>query len=226
MSMKKSIDKALCGGSEVYRALGEAQKALEVQEEQHRKEMEALRAENIRWRQIATEQDKQIDWLRSMVQGDCDYCAHHYEAHSKGPCGRCVHYAAEEFIKGDFWVLKGDAMDRTKAADIIRERIAIDKATMSGEPVSDFDKFVAEKDEALLVALSMLEHPLYHFIEDEVPFRLREILDIPEEKITPELVSACVEYLKDHSEVMFNYDGIDETLQTIVNDMEGADDDN
>ena len=28
MSMKKSIDKALCGGSEVYRALGEAQKAL------------------------------------------------------------------------------------------------------------------------------------------------------------------------------------------------------
>ena len=65
MSMKKSIDKALCGGSEVYRALGEAQKALEVQEEQHRKEMEALRAENIRWRQIATEQDKQIDWLRA-----------------------------------------------------------------------------------------------------------------------------------------------------------------
>lgn len=222
MSMKENINKALCGGSEVYRALGEAQKALEVQEEQHRKEMEALRAENIRWRQIATEQDKQIDWLRSMVQGDCDYCAHHYELHSEGPCGKCVHYAAEEFIKGDFWVLKGDAMDRTKAADIIRERIAIDKATMNGEPVSDFDKFVAEQDEALLVALSMLEHPLYHFIEDEVPFRLREILDVPEEKITPELVSTCVEHLKDHSEVMFNYDGIDETLQTIVNDMEGT----
>lgn len=125
MSMKENINKALCGGSEVYRALGEAQMALEVQEEQHRKEMEALRAENIRWRQVATEQDKQIDWLRSMVQGDCDYCTHHYELHSEGPCGKCVHYAAEEFIKGDFWVLKGDAMDRTKAADIIRERIAV-----------------------------------------------------------------------------------------------------
>lgn len=33
MSMKENINKALCGGSEVYRALGEAQKALEVQEE-------------------------------------------------------------------------------------------------------------------------------------------------------------------------------------------------
>jgi hypothetical protein len=218
MSMKENINKALCGGSEVYRALGKAQKALEVQEEQHRKEMEALRAENIRWRQIATEQDKQIDWLRSMVQGDCDYCAHHYELHSEGPCGKCVHYAADEFIKGDFWVLKGDAMDRTKAADIIRERIAIDKATMNGEPVSDFDRFVAEQDEALTEALSALEHPLWCFIEEEVSFRLIDVLDIPEEEITPEIEEACVKYLKNNSDVLFNYDAIDDALRTIVDE--------
>lgn len=220
------VNKALCGGSEVYRALGEAQKALEVQEEQHRKELEALRAENIHWRQITTEQDKQIDWLRSMVHGDCDYCAHHYELHSEGPCGKCVHYDAEEFIKGDYWVLKGDTMDRTKAADIIRERIAIDKATMSGEPVSDFDKFVAEQDEALDVAVEALESPLLSFIKDEVPFRLREILDVSEEQITPELIDMCVNYLHDNSDVMFNYDAIDDSLRTIVTNMEGTDDDN
>ena len=109
-------------------------------------------------------------------------------------------------------------MDRTKAADIIRERIAIDKATMNGEPVSDFDKFVAEQDEALLVALSMLEHPLYHFIEDEVSFRLRDVLDIPEEEITPEIEKACVEYLKNNSDVLFNYDAIDDALRTIVDE--------
>lgn len=117
-------------------------------------------------------------------------------------------------------------MDRKKAADIIRKRIEIDQATLTGEPVSDFDRFVAEQDEALTVAYMALQHPLWCFIEEEVSFRLRDVLDIPEEEITPEVEKACVEYLKDHSEVMFNYDGIDETLQTIVNDMEGADDDN
>lgn len=39
MSIGENINKAVCGGSEVYRALGEAHKALEEQEVRHRNEM-------------------------------------------------------------------------------------------------------------------------------------------------------------------------------------------
>ena len=59
---------------------------------------------------------------------------------------------------------------------------------------------------------------LYHFIEDEVSFRLRDVLDIPEEEITPEIEKACVEYLKNNSDVLFNYDAIDDALRTIVDE--------
>lgn len=112
-------------------------------------------------------------------------------------------------------------MDRKKAADIIRKRIEIDQATLSGEPVSDFDRFVAEQDEALTEALSALEHPLWCFIEEEVSFRLIDVLDIPEEEITPEIEEACVKYLKNNSDVLFNYDAIDDALRTIVDEYGG-----
>ena len=92
------------------------------------------------------------------------------------------------------------------------------KPPLTGEPVSDFDRFVAEQDEALTEALSALEHPLWCFIEEEVSFRLRDILDIPEEEITPEVEEACVEYLKNNSDVLFNYDAIDDALRTIVDE--------
>lgn len=106
MSIEESINKAVCGGSEVYRALGEAHKALEEQEVRHRNEMEALRAENARWRQVAKEQDKQLDRLKGMVQGDCDYCEHRKNLGT--PCTKCVHFAAKDLAQGDFWELKGD----------------------------------------------------------------------------------------------------------------------
>ena len=106
MSIGENINKAVCGGSEVYRALGEAQKALEEQEVRHRSEMEALRAENARWRQVAEEQNKRIDSLENMVQGDCDYCEHRKNLGI--PCTKCVHFAAKGLAQGDFWELKGD----------------------------------------------------------------------------------------------------------------------
>lgn len=106
MSIGESINKAMCGGSEVYRALGEAQKALEEQEVRHRGELEALRAENARWRQVAEEQDKQLDRLKDMVQGDCDYCEHRRSLGT--PCTKCVHFAAKDLAQCDFWKLKGD----------------------------------------------------------------------------------------------------------------------
>lgn len=57
------------------------------------------------------------------------------------------------------------------------------------------------------------EHePLLDFIKNEVPFRLKEILGFPEEKITGELINSCVKELYDNSDVMFDYDAIDSLL--------------
>ena len=65
-----------------------------------------------------------------------------------------------------------------------------------------------------------IESPLLAFLKEEVPFRLRELLEIPEERITPEAVDACVNYLYDHSDLMFRYDAIDGCLLTILRNME------
>lgn len=54
--------------------------------------------------------------------------------------------------------------------------------------------------------------PLFDFIKKEVPFRLREILNVPEEKITGELINSCVKELYDNSDAMFDYDAIDSLL--------------
>lgn len=53
-------------------------------------------------------------------------------------------------------------MTRQRASFIIEERIGIDREGIleSGESVSDFDKFIAEQDEALELALSALKNPV------------------------------------------------------------------
>lgn len=53
-------------------------------------------------------------------------------------------------------------MTRQEAAEIIEERIRIDREGIleGGEPESDFDKFIAEQDEALEVALTALRNPV------------------------------------------------------------------
>ena len=53
-------------------------------------------------------------------------------------------------------------MTRQEAARIIEERIRIDREGIleGGEPASDFDKFIAEQDEALELALSALKNPV------------------------------------------------------------------
>lgn len=53
-------------------------------------------------------------------------------------------------------------MVRQEAIRIIEERIRIDREGIleGSEPVSDFDKFIAEQDEALELALSALKNPV------------------------------------------------------------------
>ena len=67
--------------------------------------------------------------------------------------------------------------------------------------------------------------PLLDFIKQEVPFRLKEIFGIPDEKITPNIVDACVDFLCEHSDVMFAYDSIDEHIREILeaNDIDPDD---
>lgn len=45
--------------------------------------------------------------LRDEVQGDCDHCANNTPGNClKEPCAICVHFAARDLAKGDFWVLR------------------------------------------------------------------------------------------------------------------------
>ena len=60
---------------------------------------------------------------------------------------------------------------------------------------------------------------LLEFIKDEVPFRLKEVLKFPEEKITENIVQACIKTLYDDSGVMFDYDAIDRTLEDTCNEL-------
>lgn len=55
-------------------------------------------------------------------------------------------------------------------------------------------------------------HPLLGFIKQEVPFRLKEIFCIPEDLLTPSVVDDIVWSLYDDSDVMFDYDSMDEFI--------------
>lgn len=61
--------------------------------------------------------------------------------------------------------------------------------------------------------------PLLDFIKNEVPFRLKEVLEFPEEKITKNIIQACVKTLYDDSGIMFDYDAIDRTLEDTCNEF-------
>ena len=47
---------------------------------------------------------------------------------------------------------------------------------------------------------------LLAFIEEEVPFRMKEVLDI---ETSPDILQVLIEELKDHNDVMFDYDALD-----------------
>jgi len=57
------------------------------------------------------------------------------------------------------------------------------------------------------------------FLEQEVPYRLREHVPIDDALVTEDVVSSCVDALFDDSDVIFNYDGIDNFLCSTLRDM-------
>lgn len=56
----------------------------------------------------------------------------------------------------------------------------------------------------------IIESPLMKFIEEEVPFRLTEIHEI--EQPDPELIDEIVTALQNHTDILFDYDGIDDFI--------------
>lgn len=58
--------------------------------------------------------------------------------------------------------------------------------------------------------------PLLDFIEQEVPFRLKEIFHIPDEALSQTAVNDCIFELYDNSDVMFDYDSLDDFLTSIL----------
>lgn len=57
---------------------------------------------------------------------------------------------------------------------------------------------------------------LEQFIQQEVPFRLVDVLDIPSERISNAALQDCVAALNSDTSVLFNYDRIDDKLREIL----------
>lgn len=90
-------------------------------------------------------------------------------------------------------------MTRQEAVEIIEERIRVDRDGIleGGEPESDFDKFVAEQDKALELALKMMEDPVECLTLEELTkaYKKKEHLwDV--EDIENELESSEEEYIE------------------------------
>lgn len=68
-----------------------------------------------------------------------------------------------------------------------------------------------DRTKALELALDALKYPLLAFVKEEVPFRLAEIHGIAD--ADPELVDELIADLYDHSDVMFDYDAVDDYLR-------------
>ena len=64
-------------------------------------------------------------------------------------------------------------MTREEAIKVIEQRVAMDRQniTNSSEPKSDFDKFIAEQDEALNVALEIMKR---HMVENKHGFKPKQ----------------------------------------------------
>lgn len=71
-------------------------------------------------------------------------------------------------------------------------------------------------NEACRMGMEALKNPLLEFIRQEVPFRFREILGVPEDAITEELTDECVKTLWDGCDRMLNYDWIDEAIGGVL----------
>ena len=61
-------------------------------------------------------------------------------------------------------------MTRTEAIAIINARIEVDRIGIldGGKPMSDFDKFIFEQDEALELALKMMQNPVESLTPEEL----------------------------------------------------------
>lgn len=82
-------------------------------------------------------------------------------------------------------------------AEMVRSAPTIDPESL--RPASEKDnETTADASDALKA-----------FVEQEVQFRLSGIFCIPDDKITSDVVDACVDDLCENSDAMFDYDSID-----------------
>lgn len=73
-------------------------------------------------------------------------------------------------------------------------------------------------NEACRMGMEALKNPLLAFIKQEVPFRLEEVLEVPEGSRTFEIIEECVDCLYESSDVMFDYDALDSFLTGILDE--------
>lgn len=102
-------------------------------------------------------------------------------------------------------------MNTGKTIDSITETV-LDKYRDS-IPRKAFVEAMERVKNALAAATS-----LDAFIQEEVPFRLREIFGLPEGLITSDLIEDGVARLSEDTDAMFDYDSIDSILEEVLDE--------
>lgn len=98
-------------------------------------------------------------------------------------------------------------------------KISIERAIETLDPEHrEHYESIDPVNEACRMGMEALKNPLLAFIKQEVPFRLEEVLEVPEGSRTFELIEECVDRLYESSDVMFDYDALDSFLTGILDE--------
>jgi len=106
-------------------------------------------------------------------------------------------------------------------------RIADQKYNHDGEDLPDMDDVEALRfsiDAPHRYMQPTPEYPLHKFIEEEVPFRLTEVLGYKyESEITKEEISKLISIVKNNDNIMFDFDAFDQFLSEKLEEIRQTD---
>lgn len=75
-----------------------------------------------------------------------------------------------------------------------------------------------EYAEACRLAADALRYPLQAFAYREAEFRLKNIFNVSDADITPELINDVASSLYDDSDIMFDYESIDNLIEGVLDE--------
>lgn len=112
-------------------------------------------------------------------------------------------------------------MNKAEAIENLEGYLAVEERTWGNDSNTDFDAWRTELNQSIATALEALKNPLTAFLQEEVPYRLREVFGMSEDKITPELVEFAVRRLEACSDwAVLDLEAMDGFLANLIEDYE------